>query len=91
MEKYSILDKKIIIGQNKKGKTYKYLIQVKGYTIDNCVPCYSKCNLMKSNFKKEDFLQHISKIYKFSISSTTIPKGSTFEANANGSERVPNN
>lgn len=63
----------------------------KGYTIDNCVPCCSKCNLMKNNLKKEDFLQHISKIYNFSISSTTIPKGSTSEANADGSERVPNN
>lgn len=46
---------------------------------------------MKNNLKKEDFLQHISKIYNFSISSTTIPKGSTSEANADGSERVPNN
>ena len=64
---------------------------IKGYTIDNCVPCCSKCNLMKNNLKKEDFLQHISKIYNFSISSTTIPKGSTSEANADGSERVPNN
>ena len=63
----------------------------KGYTIDNCVPCCSKCNSMKSNLKKDDFLQHISKIYNFSISSTTIPKGSTSEANADGSERIPNN
>ncbi|QOR58045.1 hypothetical protein [uncultured phage cr50_1] len=62
----------------------------KGYTVNNCVPCCSKCNLMKNNFKKEEFLQHITKIYNYSISSTTIPKGSTFEANANGSERIPN-
>ena len=57
----------------------------KGYTIDNCVPCCSKCNLMKSNFTKESFLYHISKIYNFSIkSSTTISKESTSEANADG-------
>ena len=62
----------------------------KGYTINNCVPCCSKCNLMKSNFKKEDFLQHISKIYNFSISSTTIPKGSTSKVIVDGSERIPN-
>ncbi len=62
----------------------------KGYTINNCVPCCSKCNIMKSNFKKEDFLQHISKIYNFSISSTTIPKGSTSKVIVDGSERIPN-
>ena len=57
----------------------------KGYTIGNCISCCSKCNLMKSNFTKEDFLNHISKIYKHSIcSSTTISKESTSEANADG-------
>lgn len=61
----------------------------KGYTIDNCVSCCSKCNLMKSNFTKEDFLNHISKIYKHSIrSSTTISRESTSEANADGNKEL---
>lgn len=57
----------------------------KGYNIDNCVSCCSKCNLMKSDFTKNDFLNHISKIYKYSISSsTTISKESTSQANGDG-------
>lgn len=57
----------------------------KGYTLDNCVPCCSKCNLMKSNFKKEDFLNHISKIYNFSIKgSTTTSKEGTSKAIVDG-------
>ena len=39
----------------------------KGYTIDNCVPCCSKCNTMKNNFKQEDILNQISKIYNYSV------------------------
>lgn len=58
----------------------------KGYNISNCVPCCSKCNSMKSNLMKNDFLNHVSKIYNFSIKgSTTISKESTSEANADGS------
>ena len=49
----------------------------KGYTIDNCVPCCSKCNSMKLDYTKQEFLEHIHKIYKFNESSTTIPEGST--------------
>lgn len=53
---------------------------LKGYTINNVVPCCSKCNLMKNIFTSEEFLHHISKIYNFSIqSSTTIPEGSTLK------------
>lgn len=61
----------------------------KGYNIDNCTSCCSMCNLMKSNFTKEDFLQHISKIYNYSISSsTTISKESTLQANGNGNKEL---
>ena len=35
-----------------------------GYTIDNCVPCCHRCNSMKSNLSYQNFIQHISNIYK---------------------------
>jgi hypothetical protein len=35
----------------------------KGYNIENCVPCCRICNSMKSKMKKDDFLNHIIKIY----------------------------
>ncbi len=34
-----------------------------GYTMDNCVPCCSKCNVMKHILSKSDFFSHIQKIY----------------------------
>ena len=51
-----------------------------GYTIDNCVTCCSKCNLMKNVFSVEEFLTHVSKIHNYNKKgSTTIPKGSTLK------------
>ena len=38
-----------------------------GYTLDICVPCCGKCNMMKSTYSVEDFLEHIKKIYNFKI------------------------
>lgn len=35
----------------------------KDYTIDNCVPCCSKCNYMKQSFSQKDFLSHVEKIH----------------------------
>lgn len=59
----------------------------KGYTKDNCVPCCKMCNLMKNTYSVEQFLSHVRKIYNFSFdeSSTTIPQGSTSQANGDGS------
>ena len=34
-----------------------------GYTIDNCVPCCSMCNRMKSVFSQKDFLEKVKDIY----------------------------
>lgn len=34
------------------------------YSLNNCVPCCTKCNLMKQALSKEEFLGHITKIYK---------------------------
>ena len=58
----------------------------KGYSIDNCVPCCNTCNLMKNTLPKSVFFEKISQIYNHRIkSSTTIPKGSTSQANGGGS------
>jgi hypothetical protein len=35
------------------------------YDVNNCVPCCKICNMMKSNLTKDDFLNHIKKIYNF--------------------------
>lgn len=57
----------------------------KGYTMDNCVPCCGICNRMKMDLDPIYFLQKINDIYKHIIeSSTTIPKGSTSQANGDG-------
>lgn len=57
----------------------------KGYTLDNCVPCCTKCNVMKLDYSKLDFLNHIKKIYYFNF----VNKGSeTIENTSNdGSEQ----
>ena len=34
-----------------------------GYSLDNCVPACTSCNKLKSNGSREDFLNHIRKIY----------------------------
>ena len=45
----------------------------KGYSVDNCVPCCSKCNKMKLDYSVEDFKNHIDKIYNhFVKGSETI-------------------
>lgn len=36
-----------------------------GYEIDNCVPCCTKCNMMKQAHSPSDFLSHIQKIIAF--------------------------
>ena len=43
----------------------------RGYFIDNVVPCCSTCNFMKSNLEKDDFLNHICKIYLHSFTNET--------------------
>lgn len=63
----------------------------KGYNVDNCVSCCKKCNQMKSNYDKNEFLNHINKIYNnVNKGSTTIPKGSTLQANGSGNGVFPN-
>ena len=57
----------------------------KDYTIENCVPCCSKCNYMKHTSSKIEFLSQITKIYThLNLGSTTIPKGSTPQADGGG-------
>lgn len=46
----------------------------KGYSIDNCVPCCSICNLMKRSMPVDHFLLHVRKIYNFQ-KVNDCPKG----------------
>lgn len=36
----------------------------KGYTIENSVPCCSRCNFIKNNIPYQEFLDHVSQLYK---------------------------
>ncbi len=69
-----------------------------GYTVDNCVPCCSHCNMMKMHYTKEEFLSQIYKIYLHSIkqgqetienTSNDGSEQSTLQANGNGSGGCP--
>lgn len=40
---------------------------LKGYSMNNCVPCCSECNRMKMDDTVENFLNQIKKIAKFKI------------------------
>jgi len=44
-----------------------------GYVLNNCVPCCKFCNHMKRDYTKDDFLNHIKKIFVYNEGSTTIP------------------
>ena len=66
------------------------------YTVDNCVPCCSKCNYMKHTENIEDFIQRIKTIYtNLNLGSTTIEnilinsrsEQSTSQANGDGNGR----
>jgi hypothetical protein len=61
-----------------------------GYVLYNCVGCCSTCNYMKHIQQKSEFLNQIIKIYNHSINkgSTTIPEGSTLQANGNGNRKL---
>lgn len=43
-----------------------------GYIKSNCVPCCIKCNFFKSNLTTEEFLELISRIYKWRSSDDKI-------------------
>ena len=56
-----------------------------GYIKENCVPCCPTCNYMKRILSKNEFYYRIKKIYEFlDLGSTTIPEGSTSQANGDG-------
>lgn len=59
----------------------------KGYSMENCVTCCETCNRMKLNYSQSDFINHIYKIKNYwdLKRSTTIPFGSTLQANGKGS------
>ncbi|KKL77013.1 hypothetical protein LCGC14_2039110 [marine sediment metagenome] len=33
-----------------------------GYEVDNCVPCCGRCNWMKRDLTKDQFINHVHKI-----------------------------
>jgi hypothetical protein len=51
----------------------------RGYHIDNVVPCCSTCNFMKSDLEKDNFLNHICKIYLHSCKDLEIVEDSPIE------------
>ena len=62
----------------------------KGYTTKNCVSCCSKCNYAKHEMTLSEYKEWLIKSYKYLISSSsTIPQGSTSQANGDGNEVVP--
>jgi hypothetical protein len=50
-------------GDKIKGIGIDRVDNLKGYVIDNCVPCCSECNFMKRTQTKKDFFLRIEKIY----------------------------
>jgi len=38
-----------------------------GYNENNCVPCCTKCNIMKNIYSENNFLSQIKKIYEFKL------------------------
>lgn len=60
-----------------------------GYTINNVVPCCEYCNRMKLDYTLDFFYNHIEKIHNHHKSLTTIPRGSTSQANGDGSGEFP--
>lgn len=64
----------------------------KDYTNDNCVPCCGFCNRMKMDHDVNEFYLQVINIYNKLLkeSSTTIPKGSTLQANGSGSGELLN-
>lgn len=57
-------------GQGKTSGNFKYtgidrIDSEKGYTIDNCVSCCSRCNFMKHKMDKNTFIEHVKKIANF--------------------------
>lgn len=51
-----------------------------GYVSENVQPCCKQCNIAKQSLSNIDFLNHIKRIYDFSISgSSTIAQASTFK------------
>lgn len=61
------------------------LDSTKGYVPNNVVSCCEQCNVMKMDYSLESFRNKIQLIYDHFIkSSTTIPEGSTSQANGDG-------
>ena len=49
-----------------------------GYVVENCVPCCTLCNRMKSNLSGREFIAHVdriaSKFYEKTFIERLVPK-----------------
>ena len=60
----------------------------RGYTLDNVSSCCTRCNIMKGNMSRNEFLDHISKIVKTcDVRFNDYPCGEY--AKAGGNEELP--
>lgn len=60
----------------------------KGYTLDNCVPCCSICNQIKSNINQQLFLQQIEKIHNYrNVQRLSCEGVGSSDSKKSGSER----
>ena len=42
---------------------------LEGYVLNNCVPCCEQCNRAKRKYTKQEFLNWVFRVYKYSIES----------------------
>lgn len=49
------------------------VINTENYTLDNCVPCCTICNHMKSNYSIDKFITHRNRITNFKMSGIILP------------------
>lgn len=50
--------------ENSRGNGIDRKDSTKGYVIENCVPCCSKCNFVKNTMPYADFIDYIKRIYE---------------------------
>ena len=57
----------IYCGENEKSRGIDRVDNSKGYIKENSAPCCRICNYMKKAMSKQEFMNHISKIYKYNL------------------------
>ena len=54
------------------------VVNTKGYSVDNCVPCCTICNHMKCDLDLETFIGHRERIVKFQMDRIVVPAEKDF-------------